>query len=166
MNEPVKYYINPYIMYLSRLLRCKFREALNKEGVFVGQHNLLEKLYQQPGTTASRLAKELDLSLATVSMSIKRLEKTGFVTKVPDEKDSRITFLHLTEKGQKVHNGIRTAVIQTEATLVQDMSEQEIEQFRTYLKKAITNLGGSELLNYEIPLPGQDVDEITMQERR
>lgn len=167
MKEPVKYYINPYIMYLSRLLRCRFREALNKEGLFVGQHELLVTLYHNPGTSASRLAKELDLSLATVSVSIKRLEEAGFVTKVKDEKDSRTTWLYLSDKGRDVHDSIRATIIQTEETLVQGMTPEEINLFRDYLKKAITNLGGSDRLDEAMPLFCHKFsDEIAPMERR
>lgn len=165
MDEPVKYYINPYIMYLSRLVRCQFREALNEKGLFVGQHELLVKLYHQPGTTASRLARDLDLSLATVSVSVKRLEKAGFVTKVPDEKDSRTTWLYLTDKGREVHDSIRSTIMHTEATLVQDMTAEEIELFRSFLKKGIANLGG-ERLEQGMLLPTDTFDDIPKQERR
>lgn len=146
MSAPVKYYINPYIMYLSRLLRCQFREALNKEGLFVGQHELLVKLYHQPGVTASQLAKEMDLTPATVSVSLKRLVKAGFVQKEPDQKDNRTTCLYLTDRGREVHDSIRAAIMGTEATLVQGMTPEEIDRFRGSLKKAIHNLGGSERL--------------------
>lgn len=152
MKEPVEYYINPYIMYLSRLLRCQFRESLHKEGLFAGQHELLVTLYHNPGITSSRLAKELDLSLATVSVSIKRLEKTGFVAKVKDDKDSRTTWLYLTDKGRAVHDSIRGTIMQAEATLVQGMTLEEIDAFRNYLKTAITNLGGSDRLDEAAPM--------------
>lgn len=165
MDEPIEYYINPYIMYLSRLLRCQFREALNQEGLFVGQHDLLVKLYHNPGMTASHLAKELDLALATVSVSIKRLEKAGFVFKVQDKKDNRTNFLYLTEKGRQVHDSIRGAIIGAEATLVSGMSAEEVNQFRGFLKRAVTNLGGIQPDGDHAKPPRAIIDAIIREER-
>lgn len=162
----MEYYINPYIMYLSRLLRCQFREALNKEGLFAGQHELLVKLYHSPGVTATRLAKEMDLSLATVSVSIKRLERAGFVAKQPDLADNRMIFLFLTDKGRQVHDSIRSAMIGTEATLLEGISEEEINQFRCFLKQGIANLGGICQPEEGRPPPREAFEELAMEERR
>ncbi len=164
MNQPIHYCINPYVMYLARLLRCQFREALHKEGLFVGQHELLVKLYHHPGHTASQLAKELDLAPATVSVSLKRLEKAGFIQKVPDETDNRITCLYLTEKGGQSHDSVRTAILNAEATLVQGMTEEEIDQFRSYLKRAVTNLGG-EWPEHGLPVPPEAFNHMHAEER-
>lgn len=139
MNAEKKY-INPYIVYLARLLRGHFSEALRAEGVFGGQHELIGIIYDRPGITASTLAKMLDLSQATVSVSMKRLERSGMVKKEYDETDSRTIKLFLTDEGKKAFEKVGETMIETENKLVSGFTEEEITMFREFLKKGIDNI--------------------------
>lgn len=138
-NEKVRL-LNPCIIYLARLLRGNFRETLHAEGLFAGQHELIGMMYYNPGIAASALAKKLDLTQATVSVSLKRLEKVGFVKREIDESDSRVTKLFLTDDGKNVHKKIEEAIVTAEDKLVLGMTDEEIRQFRGLLLKGIHNL--------------------------
>jgi|SRR5690625_3721697 len=50
----------------------------------------------------SYLAKEFNLTKATISEAIKTLARKGYVQKTPDEKDTRSYILHLTSDGQDI----------------------------------------------------------------
>lgn len=139
-----KKYINPYIVYLARLLRGHFSDALRAEGVFGGQHELIGVLYHNPGITASTLARKLDLSQATVSVSMKRLERSGFIKKETDKSDSRTVKLFLTDEGKKAFEKVGDAMIETEKRLVSGFTEEEIVLFRDFLRKGIDNLTESD----------------------
>ena len=50
--------------------------------------------------TQNELAEQLAVSKASVGVSVRRLENTGFVKRVRDKKDTRCIRITLTQKGQ------------------------------------------------------------------
>ena len=58
--------------------------------------------------TISYLASEFDLTKATISDTVKALERKGLITKAYDKRDTRSYRIHLSETGEEVAN--RTAL--------------------------------------------------------
>lgn len=81
--------IGPRIMCLSRLIRQKFNEAAAEQGLFSGQQDIIMLIVEQEGITLSKLAEKLEVSTATASVSVKRMEKAGFIVKKQDKNDAR-----------------------------------------------------------------------------
>ncbi|HKP36928.1 MAG TPA: MarR family transcriptional regulator [Pyrinomonadaceae bacterium] len=63
--------------------------------------SLLVHLDQTTGTRPSALAKHLGVAPSTLSATISRLEKLGYVSNQPAEKDKRQRELRLTERGSE-----------------------------------------------------------------
>lgn len=141
---PPKGEIGPRVSYLSRMLRHSFNEAIKKEGLFSGQQDIILLLMHNPGATISDVATNIGISAASVSVSIKRLEKAGFVTKKQSKSDARITQLFLTEKGSAVPEHIKTKMQNENKKLTTGMTEEEIEMLSNLLDRAINNLKGGE----------------------
>ena len=80
------------------------------------------------------------MSNASASVSIKRMEKSGFIIKKPDEHDARITKLYLTEKGKAVPERIKEKMFIQDKNLTKGMTKDEILIFSDLLDKAINNL--------------------------
>lgn len=144
LNEKVKHIppsgmIGPRIMCLSKYLRKVFNEAMAQEGLFSGQEDILLYLELQEGLSLIELAKELGVAPATASISVKRMEKSGFIEKKPDETDARITRLYLTEKGRRAPENIRKKMDALEAILTETMSREESELITSLLDKTIEN---------------------------
>ena len=51
----------------------------------------------------SSIARALDVTVGTLTISMNRLEKKGYVTRTRSEKDRRVVFIALTEKGKKAY---------------------------------------------------------------
>jgi DNA-binding MarR family transcriptional regulator len=132
--------VGPRADHLSRLLRLKFNEAANAEGLFSGQHHIILLLKEESGLTISQLSERLGVAPATVSVSVKRMEKAGFVIRKPDEKDARIVRLYLTAKGNEIPERIREKMDAQESTITKGFTEEEKLQFCNYLDLAIKNL--------------------------
>lgn len=139
-SHPPKGMIGPRIMCLSRLMRRKFNEAAAEQGLFSGQQDIIFFLVENEGITLSKLAEKLEVSAATASVSVKRMEKAGFIIKKPDEKDARITRLYPTEKAKKAPDNIRKRMDELEATLNKDLTQSESEALTDMLDKAICSL--------------------------
>ena len=115
-------------------------EAVAEQGLFSGQEDIILTLVINEGLTLSELSKILDVSNATASVSVKRMEKSGFIIKKPDKNDARITRLYPTEKAKATTDKIKSHMDQMEKRIKTNMTETEAEQLSVLLESAIQNL--------------------------
>lgn len=139
--------IGPRITDVSRLLRMRFNRAAQEEGLFAGQQHIIIMLEQNGGLTVSQISKGLSVSTATASVSIKRLEKAGFVKKVQDEKDARITKIYLTDKGKVVPCRIKQKMDAQESNITAGLNDDEICKLSDMLDHIMINLEKEEMPN-------------------
>lgn len=139
--------IGPRITDVSRLLRMRFNRAAQEEGLFAGQQHIIIMLEKNGGLTVSQISKKLCVSTATASVSIKRLEKAGFVKKVQDENDARITKIYLTEKGKLVPCRIKQKMDAQESDITAGLSENEVGELSDMLDRILKNLEKEEMPN-------------------
>lgn len=79
----------------------KFNKKAEEEvGLSLVQWCLLEQLIDMPGTSACTLAKSVGVHPSTLTQTLKRLKKKGFVFQVDDPKDSRKKIISLTKSGK------------------------------------------------------------------
>lgn len=78
--------------------------------------------------TVNNLAKEFDLSKATVSDAVKSLQNKGFLIKKRKKEDGRVFILHLTEAGKRLENRV---------SIWSDMLVEHIRQFTSDKKEKI-----------------------------
>lgn len=139
-GPPPRELIAPRVMCLSKLLRQSFNNAVSEQGLFSGQQDIVLALVENEGITLSELAKLLDVSSATASVSVKRMERAGFIIKKADKKDARITRLYPTEKARHAPENIKNHIDSIENTLKSSMTEKQIEQLSDLLELAIQNI--------------------------
>ncbi len=139
-EAPPEGVIGPRVNYLSRLVRCRFNEVIAEEGLFSGQQEILFAIVENEGLTSSKLSSMVGVSAATISVSVKRMEKTGFIIKKADEKDARIIRLYPTEKAKTLPNNIRLKMDELEKKLCLGLSKEDVLRFSSYLQLAIKNL--------------------------
>lgn len=89
--------------------------------------------------TASHLMEHLQLSQSTVTGIIQRLEGKGLITRTTAENDSRKSIITPTEKGLELEGELRKKAVETEAIILEGMSESEKEEFNRLLKIALNN---------------------------
>lgn len=131
--------VGPKITFLSKVLRKKFNESLAEQGLFSGQQDVLFSVIFEEGITIGELAKKLNVSCATASVSVKRMEKAGFVIRKEDKDNARIIRLYPTEKAKAAEQKTREKMDSVEACIKFDMSEDEQKQLVVLLDKAISN---------------------------
>ena len=124
---------------------------------FLMEHAINQRLVELDLTTAQghaigylRRAKEppcardietaFGLSHATVSGILSRMESKGFIEQRPDPQDRRVKRIFLLDRGLSCSQRIWQHIEESERTLTTGFSEEELEQFRSYLSRAISNL--------------------------
>ena len=132
--------IGPRVDYLSRLVKKSFNEAVAQQGLFSGQQDILLAIVENDGITQSRLAAQMNVAPATISVSVKRMEKNGFIVKKPDELDARIIRLYPTKKALLAPERIREHMHTLEKSICKGMTEEQIRELSDLLDLAIDNL--------------------------
>lgn len=88
------------------------------------------------------LEEHFHLSHPSISGTLSRMEKKGFIEFRPDPADHRCKRIYILPKGMECHTRIEQNIDMNEARVVQDFTPEEQELFSQFLNRAITNLGG------------------------
>ena len=86
------------------------------------------------------LEKQFDLKRAAISLMLNNMEKNNLIKRVPVSEDARLKKLVLTEKSIALADTITTAIDEIENTLLEDLTQEEIDNFYTVLNKMRNSL--------------------------
>lgn len=87
------------------------------------------------------IEEEFRLSHPTVSGLLSRLEKKGFIEFRPDAQDRRCKRIYMLPKGWECHDTMHRTIQENEARMVAGFTPEEAELFRSFLGRAIANMG-------------------------
>ena len=135
---------------LELLRRIKARAIFASSGLHPGQLPLLRFIQDHPGCTQKEAADELDVTPASAAASLKRLEKSGYVSRRMDSRDSRRNQLSLTPAGEESLRAGDRAFDGLDAEMLKGLSEAEIAQFRHTCEKMFDNLSDESTRNLTI----------------
>jgi MarR family transcriptional regulator, organic hydroperoxide resistance regulator len=74
--------------------------------MYRSQPLVLNALWEREGLTQGDLAKRLKVTPATSTKMLQRMERAGFIRRVPDETDQRVMRVYLTENGHAIQNQV------------------------------------------------------------
>lgn len=97
--------------------------------------------HQQEPPCPRDIETEFHLSHPTVSGLLSRLEQKSFIQLRPDPVDRRCKRIFIQPKGQECLQTMHQTMLGIEARLVQDFTEEEKQQFSSFLRRAISNMG-------------------------
>lgn len=118
---------------------CKDGQELNLTSA---QMHVLRYLciHQEDVIYQKDILNEFDLSNATISGIISRLENKGFVLCCSSESDSRCKQIKITDKALACNHLIEQNIKRTEAQMVKGFSDEDIARLHQYLEKIQYNL--------------------------
>ncbi|MFT4105358.1 MAG: MarR family winged helix-turn-helix transcriptional regulator [Lacrimispora sp.] len=129
-----------WYMRIMKLHRCILDERLKETGVYRSQHQILMMLSDHSNVSQKEIAKRLYVSTATIAVSVKKLEKGGYITRIMDQEDNRMNQLCLTEKGKNMVGNSREFFQNVEKQMFHGFSNQELETMKEYLDRIYENL--------------------------
>ena len=77
---------------------------------------------------------------STVTVTIRTLEKHGYLRKLPSETDARVTYVELTPKGRGIQKAFEEISRALRSRLYGDMSEKDRERLVRQLDRIEANL--------------------------
>ena len=116
------------------------RNRFDDMGLHRGQPPLIMQLYKHDGMTHSDLAERLEVTPATVSNMVKRMERDGLVIRRRDDEDERISRVFLTEAGKALREKIVEHLKDIETGTFAGFSKEEMDIFNNYMERIISNL--------------------------
>ena len=140
--------IQGLMMEISRMYMEKCFVKLKNLGIHPRQIPILAVLYKKDGCSQKELVKELGVKPPTVTVSIQRLEKSGFLIRRQDEKDQRVSRIYLSDEGRAIiKEGIQMAK-EGEQQILAGFSESELCLMRRFCQQIKENIAA---------MPGPDV---------
>ena len=124
---------------ISRLYAAKMRENESEMQQFSVRHFIINLSFED-GLTQLELAKRTHLSTPTISVTAKRLEKLGYITRVADSNDMRALRVFLTDRGRELVESSRRASIEADNILMQGFTAEESETLLSLLNRMRTNI--------------------------
>ena len=125
---------------VSSQMRRNYSESLRELNLYVGQDNLLSRLWLDDGTTQMQLCEHLKCEPPTVTNMVKSLEQNGFIYRKRDEEDARVMRIYLTEKGKELEEPVGIKWNEHQEKLLQSISVEERLILRDLIKRMEKNL--------------------------
>ncbi len=123
-----------------RLHRKIIENTVGKQGIHQAQHRLLMHLAKREWNSQKELADYIGVSTATVTVSLKKLERGGYIKKSIIPNDNRYNQLEITTKGRKVVKESSEIFNSIDEKMLEGFSEEEKKQFLEFLKRINNNL--------------------------
>ena len=120
---------------VDRYLRRFRREYMAPLGLRGIHARLIMAICRTPGCSQDQLAKRMWFDKSTIARQMELLEKKGFVTRQPSEKDKRVLCVYPTQQMLEFQPGLQAAMEQWENILLQDLTEEEKQQLNTLLAR-------------------------------
>lgn len=127
-------------MRIMKLHRSILESRLKQTGVYRSQHQILMMLSDHNNASQKELAERLYVSTATIAVTVKKLEKGGFITRIVDQEDNRMNKLCLTEKGKHMVKISREYFLNVEEQMFHDFSKEELTVMEQFLNRIYDNL--------------------------
>lgn len=107
-------------------LKVKGRVMLQDFDLTPPQFDALLHLVKDGDQTLGELSNKMYLACSTITDLLDRMEKTGLVSRVKDEKDKRITRVVVLQKGHQVIERVLEARRQFLTTVLEGMTDSDL----------------------------------------
>lgn len=128
-------------IHTDKLHRSLIEQRMTDLNLHRSQHIMLICIsgFETPPTQKD-IAKKLDISAATVAVTVKKLESAGFVTKETNDSDNRCNRVSITQEGRNILARAKCIFDSVDENMFSGLSEQELSVFVGCLEKIQENL--------------------------
>ncbi|WP_028784657.1 MarR family winged helix-turn-helix transcriptional regulator [Thalassobacillus devorans] len=117
-----------------RLITKEMNNILSGHGLYHSQWSIIFCLDQFGPMTQTAIWKYLHVEAPTVTRTISRMEKNGWIIRKQGE-DKRERVIELTDAAKEKFTAVNKAVEQVEQEMAQPLSGEEVQQLQYLLKK-------------------------------
>ncbi len=125
---------------ISSQMRRNYSESLRELNLYVGQDNLLYRLWLGDGVTQMQLSEHMKCEPPTVTNMVKSLEQNGFIYRKRDVQDARIMRIFLTDKGRALEKPVEYKWREQQEKLLQSISSEDRLILRQLMQQMERNI--------------------------
>ncbi|HVL36252.1 MAG TPA: MarR family winged helix-turn-helix transcriptional regulator [Burkholderiales bacterium] len=129
--------------WLTQVIGARDRElaqGLRGHGLRVPEWRALAALHARQRCTMSELAELATIDRTTLTRTVDRMQEAGWLSRLADEADMRVTRLALTAAGRRMFERIWPEVQQLNALALAGLTSGEIETLKRILARMRANL--------------------------
>lgn len=134
-----KHSVGYVISNTGRRLNHRLQQLFQDYDVTPEQWSLLMCLEEHDGITHKDLARRTDKDPANITRLVDQLERKALVRRVANPNDRRSQLLYVTEEGKASAHALAPIEADFVSRMLADISEQEIEVFRSFMAKINKN---------------------------
>lgn len=120
--------------------RFTVQKYLDDLDLYIGQPRFLSTIERHPGITQKELVALLNVSKESASVSLKRLEASGYIERKVDETDRRAKKLFLTQQGKITTDSLKENFEKIDNAMFQSLSDNDQEQLKSYFQIMLVEL--------------------------
>ncbi|MBQ6816851.1 MAG: winged helix-turn-helix transcriptional regulator [Bacilli bacterium] len=121
--------------------RDRMRAKSEALGLVDAYRPIFFALAKKDGCTQLDIVNFTKLKAPTISLTLQKMEASGYITRVENESDKRITNIYITEKGKEVQEIIRNLFEETDNEFLSCLNEEEAVYTKKVLLKMIDHMG-------------------------
>ena len=134
---------------VNRSLMRIIEKKVSTTPVYRGQHQVLMHIAHHPNASQAEIAEKMEISPAALAVSLKKLEKGGYIKRSSDTSDERKKRLEMTELGESIVADSHRMFQEVENQMFAGFSEKEIQEFSCYLDRIQENMLNVQKCNKE-----------------
>jgi len=123
-----------------RAHRGMIRHKMHELGLHRGQPHVMFALQKHEGMSNSEMAEFMEITPATLTNMVKRMEKAGLVVRRRDPDDERVSRIYMTDKGRGLMGELRVSMLEMEDVLLDGFSETEVQDLKSHIHKVLENI--------------------------
>lgn len=128
------------IIKIAREHRKTVEKRICSLGIHPSQHHFLMHIAKHGTCTQNHIAEAMEVSAATVAVSIKKLEKGGYIEKKTSSEDGRSNVIGLTPKGEDVVEKSCRMFDEVDEKMFDSLTEEQKKLFHECMEQIINNL--------------------------
>jgi MarR family transcriptional regulator, organic hydroperoxide resistance regulator len=141
---PAAFDLDSHVFYwLTQVIGARDREltqGLREFGLRVPEWRALAALYARQRCTMSELAELATIDRTTLTRTVDRMQDAGWLSRLADGDDMRVTRLELTAAGRKLFDRVWPTAQRLNELALAGLSKPEIQQLHKTLERMRSNL--------------------------
>jgi MarR family transcriptional regulator for hemolysin len=124
----------------ARILEKKANLLLKPHDITHGYTYFLMELFKKDGQTQAELQRAIGgIENPTIVRTLDRMQRDGLVERRQSSTDRRAFLIYLTDKGKAAEKNVLDSAKTLNQTMLHSFSEEEQNQFQSYLLRLIEN---------------------------
>jgi len=132
--------LNCLMAYAARGHRVLLASLLGEIDLYPGQERVLGALWDNGPRSQNALAKIVGIDVSTMTKTLQRLERSGFVSRRPHPANRRISIVEITPKGHALRPEVDRVLTETHRRMTRGLTEEQTEELASLLGVVKDNL--------------------------